>query len=176
MILRGILAVFFGIIALRYPSAAAGAFVIVFAVYAFLDAILDFVAAARFGSMGLRWGWYAFVGLISAAAGVVALVYPHLTLLVLVLVVAVRAIMMGFVEMGAAISWKALDHRWLLGVGGALSIVLGVLLVAYPLQGGAALLWAIGIYAIVLGVMMIITGIGMAAGRRRITTGHAAAA
>ena len=176
MILRGILAVIFGAIALRYPSAAAGAFVIVFAVYAFVDAFLDFVAAATFGRMGLRWGWHAFVGLVSIAAGVLALTYPHVTLFVLLVLVAARAVATGFAEMGAAIAWKDAEHRWLLGLTGALSILLGIILFVNPLRGGLALLWTIGVYALVLGVMMAAFGVRLVVRGHRFTPGQAAAA
>jgi len=163
MALRGVVAVIFGLIALRYPSAAAGAFVIVFAVFAFADAILEFITARALGRMGKRWGWYVFGALVSIAAGVVALAYPRATFVVLVLLVAARAILTGIVEMGAAISWRELDARWLLGILGALSIVFGILLLVSPVRGGLALLWTIGVYAIVVGVVGFVSGLRLAA-------------
>jgi uncharacterized membrane protein HdeD (DUF308 family) len=165
MALRGIVAIIFGVIALRYPGAAASAFVIVFAVFAFADAILDFVVAGTFGRMGMRWGWYVFAALVSIAAGVLALAYPSATFLVLVLLVGARAFAMGIVEIGAAFSWKDIGSRWLVALTGLLSIVFAVLLFVSPAEGGLALLWVIGIYAVVLGVMMI--GLGMWTGTRR---------
>jgi uncharacterized membrane protein HdeD (DUF308 family) len=157
--LRGIVAVIFGLIALRYPGAAAGAFVIIFSVFAFADAILEFMVASMFGRMGLRWGWYAVAALVSIAAGVLAIVYPSITFLVLVLLVGARALVMGILEMGAAFSWRELDGRWLLGLTGALSTVLGILLLASPSTGALALLWTIGVYAIVFGVMSLGLGV-----------------
>ena len=175
MALRGIIAVIFGLIALRYPSAAAGAFVIIFAVFAFADAILEFVAASALGRMGLRWGWYVFAALASIAAGILALTYPRMTFVVLVLLVGARAIVMGILEMGAAFSWRELDSRWLLGLTGALSIVLGILLFASPTRGGLALIWTIGVYAIVFGVMLFVLGVRVAtSGGHGATSGHAA--
>src|SRR5678815_1233865 len=73
MSLRGLVAVIFGIIALRNPNAAAGVFVVAFAVFAFADGILDFFIASGLGHAGKRWGWYVFGGIVSIAAGVVAL-------------------------------------------------------------------------------------------------------
>ena len=156
--LRGIAALIFGLIALRYPSAAAGAFVIVFAVFAFADAILEFVVARTLGRVGARWGWYVFAALVSIAAGVVALAYPRITFLVLVLLVGARAIVMGALEIAAAASWRGRDSRWMLALAGALSIILGILLFASPGVGGLALLWTIGVYAIVLGIMLVTLG------------------
>jgi uncharacterized membrane protein HdeD (DUF308 family) len=174
--LRGIVAVIFGILALRYPSAAAGAFVVIFAVFAFADAIFDIVAATSMGRMGMRWGWYAFAALISIAAGVIALAYPQITFMTLVLLVGIRAVVLGMLEIGVAFSWKELDSRWLVGLTGVLSILLGVLLFASPSRGGLALLWTIGVYAIVVGVVLIGVGIKVGATRHQLMSGHAAAA
>ncbi len=174
--LRGIVAVIFGLIALRSPGVAAGAFVIIFAMFAFADAILEFVAASEFGRMGLRWGWSVFAAIVSIAAGVLALAYPHVTFVVLILLVGARAIVMGILEMGAAFTWRELDSRWLLGVSGALSIVLGILLLVSPTRAGLALLWMIGVYAIVFGVMLLVLGVRVAAsGGHGTTSGHTAA-
>jgi uncharacterized membrane protein HdeD (DUF308 family) len=152
--LRGVLAVIFGVIALRNPGVAAGAFVIVFAIYAFADGILEFTLAARFGQAGLRWGWYAFKGLVTVAAGIIALAYPGITLLALVFIIGIRAIILGVMELAAAFSWEGLQSRWLLGLAGVLSIVLGILLLGNPFAGGLALIWTVGVYAIVFGVML----------------------
>jgi len=162
--LRGLVALIFGIIAVRYPSAAAGSFVIIFAVFAFADAILELVTAAAVGRMGMRWGWYVVAAIVSIAAGVIALLYPRITFVALVLLIGARAIVTGVLEAAAALSWRGIDGRFLLGATGVLSIVLGILLFASPASGGLALLWTIGVYAVVLGVMLI--GLGIWVGTR----------
>jgi uncharacterized membrane protein HdeD (DUF308 family) len=158
-LLRGIFAVAFGVIAIANTRLAAGAFVVVFAVYAFIDAGISFTASMSLGRAGERWGWFAFEGLIALAAGILALVLPSVTLLALVLVVAVRAIMLGMVELVGAFSWAAIENRWLLGLTGALSLVLGVLLLASPTTGAVSLIWTIGLYAIVFGIALISIGL-----------------
>lgn len=163
--IRGVLAVIFGAIAIRSPNVAAAALVVVFAIYAFLDGILEFVVAGRLGRSGQRWGWYVFEGIVTIAIGVIALAYPAITIVALVLLIAIRAIALGIFELAAAFSSDELvgsdDHgsRWLLGITGALSIVLGILLLGRPLAGAAALIWAIGIYAVVYGVMLFAFGL-----------------
>lgn len=159
MALRGVLAVIFGIIALRSPDIAAGAFVVVFAIYAIADGILDFVIAERRGRAGERWGWYLLEGIASIALGIIALAYPRVTLLAAVLLIGLRAIIVGVFELVATFSWEGLDSRWLLGLTGVLSIILGILLLASPAAGAVALLWTIGIYAIVFGVMLFALGL-----------------
>jgi uncharacterized membrane protein HdeD (DUF308 family) len=172
VILRGVLAVIFGIIALRSPTAVAGAFVVVFAIYAFADGILDLVFASQLGRAGQRWGWYVFEGLVSIALGVIALAYPAITLLALVLLIGIRAIVMGVVELVAAFSWEGGDHRWMLGLTGVLSIMLGILLLGAPATGGLALLWVIGIYAIVFGIMLFALGLRMLSAERDVHRMH----
>jgi uncharacterized membrane protein HdeD (DUF308 family) len=178
MALRGLLAVIFGIIAVRYPTAAAGAFIVIFAVWAFADGVLDLVEAFTFARMGLRWGWYLFEGIVSIAAGVVALSYPHVTFTILAILIGIRAIAGGILELAAAFSWRELESRWPLALTGVLSIVLGVLLCVAPTQAGLTLLWMIGVYAIVFGVMLFVHGVRLAGrgGHRGAMMGHAAPA
>lgn len=164
MALRGVIAVIFGLIALRDPGAAVGAFAIIFAVFAFTDAILELVAASALGRLGLNRGWYALGALASIAAGILAIVYPRATFVVLVLLIGARAIAIGIVELGAALSWRDHDGRWLLGLTGALSIVLGILLFASPVAGALALLWTVGVYAIVLGAALFVAGVRVVGG------------
>jgi uncharacterized membrane protein HdeD (DUF308 family) len=159
VLLRGILAVLFGIVALANPGATAAALVILFAVWAFVDAGLAIAAAIRRGSDQRPWGWFAFEAFVSAAAGVAALVYPAITLFVLVVIVAVRAILLGAFMFAGAISWKSMPARWLHAVTGVVSIVFGVMLLWRPVVGAMALVWAVGIYAVVFGLASIIDGI-----------------
>jgi uncharacterized membrane protein HdeD (DUF308 family) len=158
-LLRGVIAVAFGLIALANPGATAAALVIVFAAWAFVDAALAIAAAVRRGKGGRPWGWFAFEAFVSAVVGVVALAYPVITMLALVVLVAVRALFLGVLMIAHAISWEDLPARWLRLVTGIVSIVFGVLLFWRPLVGATALVWTIGIYAVVFGMMGILHGI-----------------
>jgi len=157
--MRGLLAILFGFVALANPGATAMALVIVFAAWAFADGVFAFVAAARRGRAGQRWGWFLFEGLVSVGAGVVALAYPHITLLVLVVVTAVRAIVLGMLAIGGAMTWQGSRSRWIYGLTGVVSILFGAALLWRPLAGALALIWTLGVYAIVFGVMMVALGI-----------------
>ncbi len=172
MALRGVFAVVFGVIAIRSPAIAASAFVVIFAVYAFADGILDFVLAGQLGRAGQRWAWYAFAGLASIALGVIALAYPGVTLIAVVLLVALRAMAIGIFELVAAFSWEGIERRWLLGLTGLLSIVLGLLLIASPAAGAVALLWTVGVYAVVFGVMLFGMGVRLLVSERQETRLH----
>ncbi len=150
---RGLLAIVFGIIALASPRATALAFVILFAVWAFFDAAFALGMAVIRGRAGERWVWFLFEGLVSIAGGVLALVYPRITLLVLTIIVAARAIVLGVLMVGGALAWKRQPFRWLHAVTGVVSIIFGFMLIAEPAVGALALVWAVGVYALVFGIM-----------------------
>jgi uncharacterized membrane protein HdeD (DUF308 family) len=158
VVLRGLLAILFGIVALTRPRSTALALVILFVIWAFVDAGLDFVAAVQRGRAGLRWGWFLFEGIVSLAAGVIALSYPGITLLVLTIVVAARAIVLGVADLGGAIAGAGMPSRWLHALTGVVSIVFGFLLLWQPLLGSLALVWSLGAYAIITGVMILALG------------------
>ena len=167
MVLRGVIAVIFGVIVVRSPTLAASAFVILFAVYAFVDAAMDFFLAARRGRAGLRWGWYLFEGLVSVALGVLALALPGMTIFLAVLLIGIRALVLGTLELAAAFSGKGvLEPRWIIGLTGAISILFGILLLARPAAGALALVWMVGAYALVFGVVLFALGL------RMLWTGH----
>ncbi|HTQ43262.1 MAG TPA: HdeD family acid-resistance protein [Polyangiaceae bacterium] len=174
-VLRGVLAVAFGLIALANPGATAAALVIVFAVWAFVDGALAIAAAVRRGKDGRAWGWFAFEAFVSIAAGIVALAYPAITMLALVVVVAIRAIFLGILMIAYAIKGKDMPARWLRLVTGLVSIVFGIMLFWRPLVGAMALVWTLGIYAIVFGIMSVVHGVEVF-GLRRILPGKPAEA
>jgi uncharacterized membrane protein HdeD (DUF308 family) len=161
VVLRGVIAVIFGVIALRSPGTAAHALVLVFAVYAFADGLLELFLAAQRGRAGQRWGWYLFAGLASIALSVVALAYPRATLVALVLLVGIDAIVQGVFGLIAAFSSEEGEAPWLVGLTSVLAVMLGVLLVASPGVGGLALLWTIGLYAILYGAGLFALGVRM---------------
>ena len=165
--LRGVIAVIFGIVAIRSPNIAAQAFVIVFAVYAFADGILDFVLARQLARGEQRWGWYLVEGIASIALGVAALAFPGVTLLTAVLLIGLRAIVLGVLDLVTAFSWEGFDSRLLLGITGVLSIMLGILLLGSPAAGGRALLWTIGVYAMIFGLLLFSLGLRMLGAPRR---------
>ncbi|HEY3821532.1 MAG TPA: HdeD family acid-resistance protein [Polyangiaceae bacterium] len=153
--IRGVLSILFGIVALAAPVVTATALVLVFAAWAFIDGVVALVAAVQRGRAHRSWAWLTFEGLVSLGAGIVAVVYPGLTVLILTLVVAVRALLLGALAIGAAARWKEMPSRWVALLTGIVSIVFGALLVWQPLVGALALIWTIGAYAIVFGVMTL---------------------
>ncbi len=159
-VLRGVAAIIFGILALVAPSMSLFALVMVFGVYAIADGVFNLMMATRAGRAGGSWGWFVFEGLVSIGAGVVTFVYPGMTALVLLYVIGAWAIVTGGVEIAAAVRLRRVVRgEWMLALAGVLSIGFGVLLFAYPGAGALALVWLIGWYAMVFGVLLVSLGV-----------------
>lgn len=160
--LRGVAAIIFGLVALYAPTTALLWLVIVFGIYALIDGGLALSLAVR--GTGISQSAIVLRGLASIVAGVIALAWPGITAFALLVVIALWAIVAGILEISVAIRHrKELQHEWLLGLEGALSIGFGILLLVSPVAGAIALgLW-IGIYALVFGVVLVAAGLRLRA-------------
>lgn len=159
VVLRGALAVLFGIAALLWPQLTLRVLVVVFGVYALADGLFEVVTA--FSDRKTFDGWWLFLveGLVTVAAGVVAILWPAITALVLLYVIAAWAIITGLFKVVAALRLRReIEGEWLLVVSGLLSVVFGILIAFQPGAGALALVWLIGAYAILFGVLVIALG------------------
>jgi uncharacterized membrane protein HdeD (DUF308 family) len=159
LIFRGILAVIVGVIAIAWPGVTVLALVILFAIYAFIDAGLQ--ASRAFGSAaaGPVFG-HLLLALVGIAAGLVALVWPDITALALTLVVAIWAYFAGFLEIWAAFQDdEKAGMRTMFIVGGLLSIAFGVVLSARPDIGAVTLALLYGLFSLAIGLMQIVVGV-----------------
>jgi uncharacterized membrane protein HdeD (DUF308 family) len=154
--LRGALAIVFGLIALFLPGATMLSLVIVFAIYAFVDGVFGIVSAVRAAQAGQRWGLLVFEGLVNIAVAVISVLWPGLTAIAFVLIVAVWAILTGALELAAAFRLGTEDGRWWLVVGGLVSLVFGALLIIAPMIGAVVLTWWVGAYALIFGVALVV--------------------
>lgn len=151
MALRGVFAVVFGIVALVWPHITLVALVWLFAAYAFLDGVTALVV----GIGGRMWGLVA-LGILGIIAGAIAFAWPAITAGALLILIAAWAIVTGVLEIIAAIQLrKVIAGEWALGIGGALSIILGVILAANPVAGALAVVWVIGLYALLFGALLL---------------------
>jgi uncharacterized membrane protein HdeD (DUF308 family) len=159
LIVRGVLAVIVGIIAIAWPNITVFALVIVFAVYAFMDAGLELARAFSSRTAGPVFG-HLLLGLIDLAAGIVALAWPGPTALVLVVIVAAWAIVTGFFELYAAFgSGETAGTRAVFILGGLVSIAFGVVIAARPGIGAITLALLFGLYSLIYGVSEIVAGV-----------------
>jgi uncharacterized membrane protein HdeD (DUF308 family) len=161
--LRGVAGVLFGIFTFFAPGISLAALVLLFGAYALVDGILAIVSAFRRRGAG-RWWVLLLEGLIGVAAAVVTFVWPAITALALLYVIAVWALLTGIVEIAAAIQLRrVITGEWLLALSGVLSLVLGALLIAFPRAGALAVVIWIGAYALVFGVLLIVLGVRLRA-------------
>lgn len=154
--LRGILGILFGLICLLTPGLAVEVFVILFAAYMLVDGVFAIAAGIKAARNGERWGLLILEGIVDLAAGLVAVLWPAITLVALIWLIAIWAIVTGALMLAGAFSLN-LDHgRWWLALGGIASVIFGILLVIEPLIGAVVLTLWIGAYAIVFGIFLLI--------------------
>jgi uncharacterized membrane protein HdeD (DUF308 family) len=176
MILLGVLAMIAGIVALAWPGITILALVIMFAVYAFSDAVIQATRAFSSDGAGPVIG-HLLIGLIDIAAGVAAIAWPGPTALVLVLVVGVWAFVGGIAEFAFAFAaGETAGTRALFLLGGLVSIAFGVVLFARPGVGAVTLALLYGLFALCYGFAQIAAGIHLRSAGQDVDAvlGHAA--
>ncbi|HEX7125288.1 MAG TPA: HdeD family acid-resistance protein [Thermodesulfobacteriota bacterium] len=157
--LRGALNVLFGVLAFAWPAATFVVLVALFGAYAFVNGLFA-LGAAIFGRTwtGRRWP-LVLEGVVGIGAGLVTLFLPGITAVALIALVAIWAIANGVFEIVEAIRLRrVIEGEWLLGLAGLLSVVFGILVVLFPAAGALSIIWLIGAYAIVFGVVLVALG------------------
>jgi uncharacterized membrane protein HdeD (DUF308 family) len=157
--LRGAIAILFGLAALLRPDIALEALILLFGAYALVDGVFAIVGVFG-GTRGGTPRWLLLIeGIASILAGLIALVLPGLAAVALLYLIAAWAVITGVFEIASAIRLRQeIRGEWALIVGGALSILFGVILaVIGPVAGLLSLIWLIGIYAVAFGILMLIT-------------------
>lgn len=154
--IRGVLGIAVGVVAFVMPGPTMLALVLLFAAYMLVDGIFAIITAIRAGRQRERWGLLVLEGLADIVAGAIAVLWPGITVLAFVLLVAAWAIVSGGLVLAATFRLD-IDHgRWWLVLGGVASIVYGVLLIVAPLIGALVLTWWFGAYALVFGFALLI--------------------
>jgi uncharacterized membrane protein HdeD (DUF308 family) len=156
--LRGAVAILFGIAAFLRPDIALEALILLFGAYALVDGVFSIVGV--FG--GTRMGtprWLLFVeGVVGVLVGLIAFMLPGLTAVALLYLVAAWAVITGIAEAATAIRLRQeIQGEWALILGGALSVLFGIILAVLPAVGILSLIWLIGFYAVAFGVLLLIT-------------------
>lgn len=159
-VIRGVLAILFGVATYVMPALSLAALVMVYGAYALSDGVVAAVAAfsGRRAGDGFPWS-VLFIGLAGIAAGITTFMYPGLTALILLYFIAAWHVVRGFTEIAVAIRLrKEIEGEFWLILAGALSVLFGLFLYARPGAGALALLWMIAGFAIVFGVISIALG------------------
>ncbi len=155
--LRGLVAIVFGVLLFLWPVLAGLSIVLVFGAYLLVDGIGAVITAVNHRTGNKNWWITLLEGIVSMVAGVVVFIYPGDAALILLFLIGAWAIITGIFEIWAAIHLrKEMKNEWMLALAGVLSIVFGVLTFAFPGATALTLLWLIGAYAIVFGVLLLI--------------------
>jgi len=157
LLLRGLAAIAFGVIAFFWPGITLLSLTYLWGAYALADGVFSLWAAIAgpSGDASSRW-WLALMGVVSILASAVAFFWPGVTALVLLMFIAAWAIVIGALLIYGAIELrKVIANEWWLILSGVLSIAFGVLMVLRPGAGAVAVIWTIAWYAIVFGGLLI---------------------
>jgi uncharacterized membrane protein HdeD (DUF308 family) len=160
--LRGLVAVVFGVLAFVWPGATLITLVWLFGAFALVNGILSLILAAKTPKGYPKVGSLIFGGLLGILAGLLAFVMPGITALGLLILIAAWAIVTGVMELVAAVRLrKIIANEWLLILAGIASIAFGGLLLFQPAIGALALIWWIGAWAVVFGILLMICAFRM---------------
>jgi len=160
LILRGAVALLFGILALFWPGLTLLLLITLFTAYAIASGVVAIVAAIRYRATHGGWWVPLLLGICSIGAGVIAALVPGISALVLVAVIGANAMITGVFDLiTAARLHRRLRHAWMLVLTGVLSLLFGIFVLLFPGAGALALVWLIGAYALFTGALLLVLGI-----------------
>ncbi len=158
-VMRGLVALALGVFAFVWPIATIAALVVVFGAVALVDGAL--AVAAGIAARRLTSDWWVLLvqGLVGIGIGVLTVLYPSITALAFVVLMAAWAITLGVLQIVAALKLRReLPGGWWLALTGILGVAFGILLVCNPVEGGIAVVWLIGGFAVLWGATLIVGG------------------
>ncbi len=157
LLIRGIAAVVFGILAFAWPVSTIFAIVIIFGAYAFVDGVFAIAAAIRAAAAHERWWPFLLEGIVGIVIAAIVFFEPHTAAFALYITIAAWALITGVFEIAAGVQLRkhVANEFWMI-LGGICSIIFGILLLLNPLIGALTLIWIIGAYAIIFGIVMVV--------------------
>ncbi len=169
LLLRGLLAILFGFVSFAAPGLSVAALVLLFGGFCLADGLMAAWTALS-NNRQKENGWLLIIGgLLGIGVGLLTIFQPALTGLALLFYIAVWAIATGVVQVLTAIRLRQeIENEWMLVLAGLCSVAFGALLMARPGAGALAVLWLIGSYAIVFGVLLVVLALRVRSVARRI--------
>ncbi|SIO58046.1 Uncharacterized membrane protein HdeD, DUF308 family [Singulisphaera sp. GP187] len=163
LVLRGVVAVLFGVAAFAWPGITLASLILLYGAFALVGGLFTIAAAISGRPVGGQHWWALLIdGLLGVAVGIVAFAWPGITALALLYLIAFWAVLTGVLEIIAALRLrKEIEGEWLLAISGMLSVLFGLALIVRPVTGALAVVWLIGAYSIAFGVLMIVLGFRM---------------
>jgi uncharacterized membrane protein HdeD (DUF308 family) len=160
VVLRGVVAIIFGVLTLMNPAITLALLVMWFGTYALVDGIFAVVSAITSRATEAHWLFVLIGGLWGIVFGMCTILWPAITATLLLYLIAFWALFVGFSEIWAVIRFrKAITGQWILALAGFASIALGLFLVRHPALGAIAFVLWIGVYALFAGILLIALGL-----------------
>ncbi len=159
LIWRGVFAILFGLAAVLWSGTTVTVLIIWFGAFTFISGIFTSLAALSAAASHSQWGLMLVSGLLSIVVGILALISPVQMALAMVWVLGAWALLTGVFEIATALTspWIG-GHKWLLALAGIVSVVFGCLLISNPIAGAFSLVWVMGGYAVVVGILFVVMG------------------
>lgn len=156
VLLRGIVSILFGIVAFAWPGLTLFTLVLFYGAFALVDGVIALASAFTGGAKPVPTWWLVLVGLAGIAAGAITFFWTGGAALVLVIFIGAWALVHGIFEIIGAIKLrKEIENEWWLILAGVISVLFGLLVLAAPIPAAIGLIWAVGAYAIVFGVLLV---------------------
>ena len=172
LVIRGVAAILFGIFTFVWPGITLTALVFLFAGYVLVDGVVSITGVVKAVHAHDRWGVLLLEGMAGIVAAVVTVLWPAITALALVYVIAAWATVTGVFEVAAAVHLrKHISGEWLLALGGIASLLFGILLMIAPLAGALVIALWVGAYMLVFGVLLVALGFRLRGWGKAIATG-----
>jgi uncharacterized membrane protein HdeD (DUF308 family) len=169
ILVRALVAILFGVLIFLQPAISLVSLVWAFGLLVLADGIANVWTGIQGRKEHADWWLFLLGGLAGVLVGLMSLLNPSVTAIVLLFYIAIWAMVTGFLQIGAAIRLrKEIEGEFWLGLGGVASVVFGLLLVARPGEGALAVLWLIGAYAILFGVTLLLLALRVRAFSKRV--------
>ena len=156
LLLRGIAAIVFGVLAFAWPGLTLVTLVLFYGAFALVDGVIALGAAFTGGARPAPTWWLVVVGILGIGAGIATFAMPGLTAVLLILFIGAWALVHGVFEIVGAIQLrKEIDNEWMLILSGVVSVLFGLIVLIAPGAGAVGLVWAIAAYSIVFGISFV---------------------
>lgn len=155
-LVRGLLAIAFGVVLLVWPASTVRVLTLLIGIFALVDGVIETVLAIVLAARKEKMGIVLVRGLVSLLIGILLLAKTGFALALVVVILAIWAIVSGFVELIVAFELPPMSGRSLIGIFGVISIIFGILLIALPLETVYGIIVVLSIFLILGGLMRVI--------------------
>jgi uncharacterized membrane protein HdeD (DUF308 family) len=158
-VLRGLIAILFGIFALVNPEGAGSLLVLIFGIFLLVDGLLNLIGSILYYRTAVDWWVYLVIGMLEIGVAIITFVRPEITGTILAILVGLWALFKGLIELMAGIALRdEIQGEWILILAGILTLAFGVFALLLPFTESVAAIWMLGLYALLNGTLWVVIG------------------